>query len=133
MNLFHTATLTCVLLLTACSHSGDLQRSHQQHIQIYKPDGARQCEGGGISPEAMQSELQGIRVYSARKSILSGMMFPTVCGGITGSINVYTIAAKNQAEAQQRGFSVLPQKNIHPISDGLYEAIGRLKNQPHHD
>ena len=106
--LFHTTLLSCSLLLTACTHSDGLQSAGQHHIQIYKSDGARQCEGGGISPEAMRSELQGIRVYAAGKSILRGVMFPAVCGGGTGSINVYTIAAKDQAEAQKRGFVVLP-------------------------
>ena len=78
---------------------------------MFKSDGSRQCEGGGISPEAMKSQLQGIRVYAAEKQVLRGMMFPAVCGGQTGSINVYTIAEQDLSEAGKRGFNILKQKD----------------------
>lgn len=83
---------------------------------VYKSDGARQCEGGGIAPEIMLKELDGIHVYAARKQLMQGVMVPAVCGGTTGSINVYNIAAEDQAAAEQRGFGVLPpRKNKNPI------------------
>ncbi|UOO81385.1 hypothetical protein LVJ83_10530 [Uruburuella testudinis] len=100
-------------LLAACAHLSD-----GQTIQVYKHDGSRQCEGAGVLPETMQNELKGIRIYHAEKSRLEGVAFPAVCGGGTGSINVYTIDTQNQAEAEKRGFSVL-NKPINPVSDGL--------------
>ena len=68
-----------------------------------------QCEGAGISVQEMQKELSGIRVYGAEKSALQDVMFPAVCGGGTGSINVYTIAKADVKQAQARGFALLPQ------------------------
>lgn len=98
--------LVTALLFTACAHT---PQAPAAQIQVYKSDGARQCEGGGIAPEIMLKELDGIRVYAARKQLMQGVMVPAVCGGTTGSINVYHIAAKDQAAAEQRGFAVLPQ------------------------
>lgn len=82
--------------------------SDGQTIRVYKPDGARQCEGEGISVAAMQAELAGIGVHAAEKSHLPDVMFPAVCGGGTGSINVYTIDAQQRGQAEQRGFALLP-------------------------
>ncbi len=93
-------------VLAACAFGG---QQEVERVRIYKSDGSRQCESGGISPETMKTELQGIRVYTAKKQVLHGVMFPAVCGGKTGNINVYTIAAKDQAEAQKRGFFVFPK------------------------
>ena len=56
----------------------------------------------------MQAELVGIRVHAAEKSHLPDVMFPAVCGGGTGSINVYTIDAQQRGQAEQRGFALLP-------------------------
>ncbi|MDO4248585.1 MAG: hypothetical protein Q4C79_06440 [Neisseria sp.] len=101
------ATVLAIGLLTACTLAGQREDAR---IRVYKPDGSRQCEeGSGIGAQAMKQELHGIRVYAAEKQMLYGVMFPTVCGGQTGNINVYTIAAKDQAEAQKRGFAVLPE------------------------
>lgn len=101
--------LAASFLLTACaSHSGSLKAPSRAatHIEVYRSDNAIQCQGGGISPEAMQSELRGIQVFAARKDELRGVAFPSVCGGATGSINVYTIQQADQAAAEQRGFHV---------------------------
>ena len=48
--------------------------------------------------------------YQMRKDYLRGMMFPTVCGGATGSVNVYTIDADKVQAAQARGFGVFQNK-----------------------
>lgn len=114
--------LTILTALTACTHLSD-----GYTVQVYKSDGSRQCEGAGLSAEIMQQELDGIRVYAAGKSVLQGVAFPAACGYGTGSVNVYTIDAKRQAEAEKRGFNVLNQQ-LHPVSDGLYHK-GRLKTR----
>ena len=95
--------LTLSLFLAACASA-----QNTQTIQIYKLDGARQCEGEGFSVAAMQAELVGIRVHATEKSHLPDVMFPAVCGGGTGSINVYTIDAQQRRQAEQRGFALLP-------------------------
>ena len=101
--------LAASFLLTACaSHSVSLKAPSRAatRIEVYRSDNAIQCQGGGISPEAMQRELSGIQVFAARKDELRGVAFPSVCGGATGSINVYTIQQADQAAAEQRGFRV---------------------------
>ena len=95
--------------LAACAAVSD-----GQTIQVYKLDGARQCEGAGISVQEMQKELSGIRVYGAEKSALQDVMFPAVCGGGTGSINVYTIAKADVKQAQARGFALLSKNERLP-------------------
>ena len=100
--------LAASFLLAACaSHSGSLKAASRAatRIEVYRSDNAIQCQGG-ISPEAMQRELSGIQVFAARKDELRGVAFPSVCGGATGSINVYTIQQADQAAAEQRGFHV---------------------------
>ena len=95
--------LAAVSLLAACAGL-----SGSPTVQVYKHDGARQCEGEGITVASMQAELAGIRVYAAEKSHLPDVMFAAVCGGDTGSINVYTIDAHQRRSAEQRGFALLP-------------------------
>ncbi|WP_373747428.1 hypothetical protein [Neisseria dentiae] len=113
--IFFTALSASVLLAACVQTSGtakpETNPQAEERVQIYKSDGSRQCEGGGISPEAIKSQLQGIRVYAAEKQVLRGMMFPAVCGGQTGSINVYTIAEQDLPEAEKRGFSILKQQD----------------------
>lgn len=110
--IFSAALCAGILSLTACAHSDGLNKPatepSEKRVRIYKSDGSRQCEGGGISPEAMKSQLQGIRVYAAEKQTLHGMIFPSVCGGQTGSINVYTIAEQDLPKAEKRGFVRFP-------------------------
>lgn len=104
------AALLTALLLTACAHGSGSLKSPQtaKRIDVYRSDHSTQCHGEGITPEAMQRELGAIPVFAARKDQLRGVAFPAVCGGATGSVNVYTIAQDNQAAAEQRGFRVFP-------------------------
>ena len=49
--------LAASFLLTACaSHLGSLKAAYRaaERIEVYRSDNAIQCQGGGISPEAMQ-------------------------------------------------------------------------------
>ncbi|MDO5290606.1 MAG: hypothetical protein Q4F13_13375 [Pseudomonadota bacterium] len=74
-------------------------------ISVYQSDGSRQCQGPGESPQAMAARLlQGINVLNARKDALQDRMFPAVCGGATGSVNVFDIPASAWPQAQARGF-----------------------------
>ena len=101
-----TAALITTLLLTACAHHSGSLKPTPNRIDVYRSDNATQCGGEGISPTAMQSELGNIPVFAARKDHLRGVSFPAVCGGATGSVNVYTIPQTSQAAAEQRGFRV---------------------------
>ena len=91
--------------LAACAHTA----SSAAQVQVYRSDGSRQCEqDSGSDTETMQALLEGagIRVYAARKGHLRDMAVPDVCGGATGSVNVYTIDAAQTAQAQAQGFAL---------------------------
>lgn len=74
-----------ILLLAICFQAACVSApKNPEYIAVYKSDGSSQCKGGGVSLETMQSELVGIKVYSAQKDTLRDVGFPAVCGGITG-------------------------------------------------
>lgn len=104
-----TALLTA-LLLSACAAAPAPSADKTDTVDIFKPDGSRQCEAGSISLDTMQSQLAGIKVYAARKDFLSNRLFPAVCGGGTGGINVYRIGKTDLPRAQERGFALLPEQ-----------------------
>lgn len=101
------AAALVALTLAACAHTATETPSR---VAVYRSDGSRQCSGGGMTPQAMQGLLEGagIRVYAARKDHLRDVAFPAVCGGATGSVNVYIIAAGDSARAQSQGFAIWP-------------------------
>lgn len=94
--------LFLALFLCACAAG----KPPPHTVEVYRPDGTRQCYGGGISAETMRRQLDGITVYAARSDSLP-ILAPTVCGGRTGGINVYRIAQRDLAEARRRGFALL--------------------------
>ena len=77
-------------------------------MQVFKPRGAVQCGDRGVAPEAMQAELEraGARVASARCAS-DGRMYPAVCGGATGEINLFEINAADAERARSLGFAPL--------------------------
>lgn len=105
------ALLAALVALSTCAASNSPNVPKTAYIQVYKHNGSQQCYGGGISPQAMLSELNGIQVYAAEAHSLQGVMFPAVCGGLTGNVNVYTIDAKDKSKAEKRGFKVLQEKD----------------------
>lgn len=82
-----------------------LAKEQAKRIEIYKSDGSRQCQGGGIDPDTMAKELDDIVIYDARKDTLD-RMYPSVCGGGTGGVNVFTIDKADLDKAKALGFEV---------------------------
>ncbi|HEX4926213.1 MAG TPA: hypothetical protein VFV50_19120 [Bdellovibrionales bacterium] len=72
-------------------------------VRVYKPDGSKQCEGGGIELADMEKQLKGIKVL-AREKANDGKMRIQMCGADTGQLNVYEIPAGDLAKAQKAGF-----------------------------
>lgn len=93
--------------LTACATQSQTHQDSATTVDVYQSDLSRQCEDNGLSPEQMKEKLQNITVYAMRKGQLN-RMYPSVCGGETGKINIYTIAPKDLAQAQILGFEMLP-------------------------
>ncbi|MDX9732056.1 MAG: hypothetical protein RBT63_09825 [Bdellovibrionales bacterium] len=86
--------------MTTESHDGE----KPLRTRVYKPDGSRQCgTRKGTSPETMERELAGIRVYAKEKRA-DGLMHIQVCGSPTGQINIYEIDSSNLKQAEERGF-----------------------------
>lgn len=79
-------------------------------MQVFKSRSAVQCGDRGTPPEVMRAELErvGIRVHRATCGT-DGRMRPTVCGGGTGELNLFNIAASDQARAQALGFAPVSQ------------------------
>ena len=100
--------LLCALGLSACTHPAAPTAPAASTLEIYKSDGARQCAAGsGISPDDMQGrDLAGIAVLARRKDELRDVAFPAVCGGATGSVNVYVIDSAHWPQARARGFAL---------------------------
>lgn len=92
--------------LVACGGSD----SGASTIKVFKSDGSSQCQNNGTSVEEMQMELveAGIDVICGQKGNDRGF-YCAACGCPTGDINVYTINAANQADAESLGFG--------PVSD----------------
>ena len=101
--------LLCALGLGACTHPA--APAPASTLEIYKSDGARQCAAGsGINPDDMQGrDLTGIAVLARRKDELRDVAFPAVCGGATGSVNVYVIDSAHWPQARARGFALWQQ------------------------
>lgn len=80
-------------------------------IEVYKSDASIQCGSDGISPEQMRGALEGIDVHDMRKGQLN-FMYPSVCGGQTGGINIFTINEKDWEYAQKLGFERLSADEV---------------------
>ncbi len=98
----------CLMLLPVlCCAACASAVSDGHHVQVFKHDGSRQCEGRGLAVAEMQKELDGVKVLSAGKMVRQDVMFAAVCGGGTGRVNVYTIPASSLSAAEARGFRLL--------------------------
>lgn len=86
-------------------------KTNRSTIEIYKSDDSRQCTDFAIDPEAMAKELDGIAIYDSRKDQLD-RMYPSVCGGGTGSVNVFVIDKADWDKAKALGFEVFEKSEM---------------------
>jgi len=87
--------------------------SEQETVEVYKYDGTRQCgEGFEISLEQMAKELTsaGIEIIEQRKGS-DGMIYTAVCGGGSGSINVFKIRSSDAEAAGRLGFMLFVRRD----------------------
>lgn len=77
------------------------------YSEVYKYQGSRQCEGGGIALEDMQRQLQasGVEVNGSTCG-MDGRMYPAFCGGADGKINIFRINSNGLNSAFAQGFSL---------------------------
>lgn len=100
-------TLGIASALVACAATNEPSPAT---AQVFKARGAVQCGGRGAGPEVMSADLEhaGITVRASACGS-DGRMRPAVCGAGTGEINIFDIAASDQARAQTLGFAPLAQ------------------------
>jgi hypothetical protein len=101
-----TGRLCATLIAVAAAIATWSVVAGEQHIEVFKPDGSRQCERDtGTPPSRMRAELAaaGILVHSAR-SASDDMMHTQVCGAPTGRINVFVIDSAALDDARALGF-----------------------------
>ncbi|MEB4589789.1 hypothetical protein VSS37_02240 [Candidatus Thiothrix sp. Deng01] len=78
------------------------------YTDVYKYQGSRQCEGGGVPLEEMKRQLEASGVIVTATSCgMDGRMYPAFCGGADGRINVFTINSNSMNAALSQGFSPL--------------------------
>jgi hypothetical protein len=78
------------------------------YVDIYKYQGSRQCEGGGIPLAEMQRQLQSMGINVTNSSCgMDGRMYPAFCGGADGKINILTVPSTAVNSAMSQGFFLL--------------------------
>lgn len=114
-----------------------------QTVWIYKNAGAVQCRTDGIPLDVMEKTLtaEGIEVITSCRTY-DGAAYPAVCGGGTGLINVYEIAAANLQKALGLGFGersrmhgytglpCQPNQTLSPTGDSRVPRGRSLGRQP---
>lgn len=77
-------------------------------VTVAKYNGAVQCESSGISLKAMKTELALAKIPAKRARCgVDGMLYPAVCGGGTGRLNLYDIPANKLDAAVALDFQAL--------------------------
>lgn len=87
-------------------------------LAVYKPVGSLQCEGGGMSAEAMRAELSaaGVRVLATTCGD-DGAMRASQCGTPDGAIRIFEIPGHQREAAGKAGYrplSALPDARRRP-------------------
>jgi hypothetical protein len=78
------------------------------YVDVYKYQGSRQCEGGGIPLAEMQRQLQSMGINVTNSACgMDGRMYPAFCGGADGKINILTVPSTAVNSAMSQGFYLL--------------------------
>jgi hypothetical protein len=78
------------------------------YVDVYKYQGSRQCENGGVPLAEMQRQLQmsGITVVNSSCG-MDGRMYPAFCGGADGKINIFSIPSDTVGQVTPQGYMLL--------------------------
>ncbi|WP_440874481.1 hypothetical protein [Thalassotalea sp. PLHSN55] len=93
------------LLLVACQSTSSAT-PEEKFVDVYISKGDKQCHFGGISLAKAKGYLleENISVSQASCAVITGMAYPSVCGGATGNIYLFTIDAAKLNAAKAIGF-----------------------------
>ncbi len=89
-----------------------LKNKSHRVIEIYRPDGTKQCGmGEEISLESMEKELNSIGVETLDRRKGQNNLFRTVvCGAPTGKVNIYKIYSSDLKRVEPLSFKLLTIK-----------------------
>lgn len=96
-----------LLCLSACNNDF-IDLKDDRHMRVYQDDKAVACNNAGITVKAHGKLLidENIELHCSQKGN-DGMSYTESCGSNTGSINIFTIHAKDLYKAESLGFSQL--------------------------
>lgn len=97
-----------ILCLSACDND-IIDLKNEQHVRVYQDDKAIACQDTGQISIATHGKLlvdEHIEIHCSQKGD-DGMAYTESCGSETGSINIFTIHAKDLHTAESLGFSQL--------------------------
>lgn len=102
--------VTAVFVIAGCQTS-DSSIHENTTIEVYKYSGARQCmPKSGRSLEQTLSLLNNNKIDVYESSCgYEHRIFPTVCGGGTGSIHIVKIKQKQLSKIKALGFSEITE------------------------
>jgi hypothetical protein len=105
MSLMRMLTIVAGCLLMSCATQHQV-KAVTRTVEIYKPDGSRQCEPDSGTPLTEMERIltdAGIPVLSSRHDH-DCLFRPALCGTATGSINIYEISEDQLSDAQALDF-----------------------------
>ncbi len=128
-NNFKILSLIVLLIQTGCGggvssaaiNASEANLSSKQTVDIYKSDGAIQCEHDGIAAEDMKAELVkgGVDVVCAQKAD-SGLAVIAMCGAPSTAINIFSIRVSDWSRAEVLGF-----KRLQELTDYSGQGCGK--------
>ena len=102
------ACLVPLLTLAGCQQVMETpEATKDDPVLVYVSAKAIQCEYGGHTTDDTAKVLEdaGITVSASQCAVLTEVMYPAVCGGGSGSINVHTIGSSNLEKAVDLGYA----------------------------
>jgi len=102
-----------LLGLFSCNDSGN-----KNTIDVFISNGKLQCQDNAIPTEITESYLTGDGINATNQSCgIINAGYPSVCGGATGQIHIYTIAKGEINNAENIGFT-----RVSTLEDG-YQSV----------
>lgn len=95
------------LTLVACHGTEVAGNAPESYVDVYVSAKAIQCEYSGDSAEKTAKVLidADVAVKTSQCASMTDVMFPAVCGGGSGEINIHTIATGDLPKAKAAGFA----------------------------
>ncbi|WP_345424216.1 hypothetical protein [Halioxenophilus aromaticivorans] len=97
--------ITVTVFVAGCKGQ-TTEGSAVETVTVYIDSGAKQCYFSGHPLAKTEQRLQaaGVTVTESACGVLTGVMFPAVCGGHTEKINLHVIQASHLPLAERAGF-----------------------------